>query len=89
VYSGRRMTAVVPDSKGLRAELRALPPAAKQEIRAKRHPWIARPMLILRASSSEGDRLLRDLVDRFGECWWERGRWRVRRVQLRFPLPGF
>ncbi len=82
------MTAIVPDSERLRGDLRSLPPSVKTQIRAKRHPWLLRPrMLILRSSSAAGERAVNALVERFGECWWERGRWRVRRAQLR--LPGF
>jgi len=79
------VTAIVPDSKRLRGDLGALPPTVKGEVRAKRHPALIPRMLILRSSSAAGERAVVGLVERFGECWWERGRWRVRRVQLRLP----
>jgi hypothetical protein len=81
------VTTIVPDSDRLRAELEALPEEKKRAIRAKRHPYLARRMLILRSVTVEGAAVVAELVGRHGECWWDAGRWRVARVQLR--LPGF
>lgn len=83
---GPVVTSIVPDSAKLRSALRALPPAEKDQIRAKRHPWIGRPrMVILGSSSLAGEKLVRRLVDEFGECWWYAGRWRTKKTQLRLP----
>ncbi len=84
------MTAVVPDSKELRSALEALPEERKQEIRAKRHPWIGpRRMLIVIGRSFAGDGIVRDLVDQFGQCRWSGGRWHIDKAQLSlFPSTG-
>lgn len=81
------MATIVPDSKQLRAELEALPVEKKGSIRAKRHPYLARRMVILRSLTVEGAATVEALAARYGRCWWHAGRWRVERPQLR--LPGF
>lgn len=81
------MATIVPDSERLRRELEALPAAKKRSIRAKRHPWLLRRMVILRAVTVDGAALVDELAERHGRCWWHAGAWRVERPQLR--LPGF
>lgn len=69
----------------MRAEIEALPDEQKRSIQIKRHPYLARRMMILRSATVEGAALVAELVGRHGECRWHAGRWRVLRVQLRFP----
>lgn len=77
------MTAVLPDSPALRSALKALPDDRKKELRAKRHPWIGPArMVILTARTWAGDALVGELVERFGSCRWDDGRWHIQRAQL-------
>jgi hypothetical protein len=76
---------VMLDRPELRAAVAALPAERRREIRVRYMPHDGGPLRMLHVTSRswEADRLLRDLVDSFGQCIWQGRRWHIRRPQLR------
>lgn len=77
------MTAVVPYSEALEAELEALGPEVRRHLRARRH--YERRFAVLTSKTWEADKALTALVARYGRAQWAQGRWHVFRPQLRLP----
>lgn len=67
------------------SDLKGLPAAAKEGLRAKRHP--SGPFLILFPGSWEADQAAYALAERYGRVRWTPKGWTIDRPQLR--LPGF